>query len=389
MSSTPPDISALNNTTFDATESSTLLEIGNGLTDTAGTYVASQNSAGDLAWFDTWDGNTAAPGATPQGVDVVSVNTVVESVAADNAPFGIVEYTFTQENGDVNPPTGGTGAEVVAWNQTGVLFEQLNGYVPGQTDVTLNGNFFIVTSQGVDLSGYDGSSGPTTAELTFDTTSWPFPTTFQCFAAGTRIACDTGERAVEELRVGDHAVLAEGGTLPIVWIGWREIDCRRHPDPDAALPLRVAPGAFGVDSPGQPLFLSPDHAVFIDDVLIPIRLLANGSTIRQMQRDTVTYYHIELERHAVILAEGLPVESFLDHGDRAWFEHATSAPRHGRKFSVAAWECLACAPLVLTGSRLARARRILSARAGLTEHPVPGLTAAADADFRHMEFVKP
>ena len=51
---------------------------------------------------------------------------------------------------------------------------------------------------------------------------------------------------------------------------------------------------------------SPDHAVFIDGVLIPVRYLINGRTIVQEPADEVTYYHVELPRHDVIFAEGLP-----------------------------------------------------------------------------------
>jgi hypothetical protein len=392
MTTSNPNIASLNNITFDATDSSVTLSIDDGLTDTAGSYVASQNTSGDLATFDQWDGNTAGPGSTPQPTDIVSYHTTVEPVVPTNAPFGVIVYTFTQENGHVNPVSGGTGAEVVAWNSTGVLLEQLTAYVPGQTTVTPDGSYFILAASSVDLSSYDGSSGPTAAELTF-TTSGPFPaltqSSTQCFAAGTGIACASGRIAVEDLRVGDRVVLAEGGLLPIAWIGWRSIDLRRHPDPDAVLPFRIAPDAFGESSPSRPLFLSPDHAVFVDGVLIPIRLLANGSTIRQVERETVIYYHIELRRHAVLLADGLPAESFLDNGNRAWFQNAIHSTSRERDCIASVWECLACAPLILTGPRLDAARRYLSARTGLSVAAVTLGESVRDPAVCHMEFAKP
>jgi hypothetical protein len=58
----------------------------------------------------------------------------------------------------------------------------------------------------------------------------------------------------------------------------------------------------------------------VDDVLVAICALVNGGTIaRQPAERTVEYWHVELERHDVILAEGLPVESYLDCGNRGWF----------------------------------------------------------------------
>ena len=109
--------------------------------------------------------------------------------------------------------------------------------------------------------------------------------------------------------------------------------------------------------------LSPDHAVFVEDVLIPIRLLTNGITITRAMVDAVTYYHIELDQHDIVLAEGLPVESYLETGSRHAFEnggpHITMYP----DFSVRAWEAYGCAPLVVHGEVLARARTKLKLQA--------------------------
>ena len=78
------------------------------------------------------------------------------------------------------------------------------------------------------------------------------------------------------------------GAAPIIWIGRREVDCTRHPKPRKVWPVRVAAGAFGPGRPHTDLFLSPDHAVYVNEVLIPIRHLINGSTIAQVPVDRVT-----------------------------------------------------------------------------------------------------
>jgi hypothetical protein len=67
--------------------------------------------------------------------------------------------------------------------------------------------------------------------------------------------------------------------------------------------------------PISDLWLSPDHAVFVEDVLIPVQRLVNGSTIVQVRVEWVAYHHVELEQHDVLLAEGLPAERFLDMWD--------------------------------------------------------------------------
>ncbi|HEY8288900.1 MAG TPA: choice-of-anchor E domain-containing protein, partial [Acetobacteraceae bacterium] len=148
-----------------------------------------------------------------------------------------------------------------------------------------------------------------------------------CFAAGTRIATEHGGVAVEALTVGQRVTLAHGGGAPIAWIGHRRIDCTRHPQPALVWPVRVRAGAFADTVPAHDLLFSPDHAIYMDDVLIPIRRLINGTTIVQEARDSVQYFHIELDRHDILLAEGLAVESFLDTGNKGQFSNGGSPVR--------------------------------------------------------------
>ena len=141
-----------------------------------------------------------------------------------------------------------------------------------------------------------------------------------CYAAGTRIATARGEVAVEHLRVGERVITALGGMPEIIWIGHCRIDCRRHPEPGKSLGRSASPPAHSAAGcPHRALLLSPDHAVLVGGVLIPIRCLINGTTIAQVPMDAVTYWHLELPRHDVLLAEGLPAESYLDTGNRGAF----------------------------------------------------------------------
>ena len=185
-----------------------------------------------------------------------------------------------------------------------------------------------------------------------------------CFAAGTRIAVPNGWRAVEDLAAGDLIMLAHGGTAPVIWLGHRAVDCTRHPHPETVWPIRVMAGAFGEGLPHRDLWLSPDHAVFVDDVLIPIKRLLNGSSIRREPRDRVVYYHVELPEHDVILAEGLPTESFLDTGGRADFDNGRTPARLHPAFDRRLWDAKGCAPLVVTGPILTAVRARLMGTEG-------------------------
>jgi hypothetical protein len=147
-----------------------------------------------------------------------------------------------------------------------------------------------------------------------------------CYCLGTRILTARGEVAVEDLAIGDLAVTAAGGTRPIEWIGRRWLDLTRHADPPRARPIRIAAGAFPGGVPHRDLLVSPDHAVVFDGMLIPARLLVNGASIAADSGcREVTYFHVELAGHDILLAEGLPAESYLDTGNRDMFENAGSA----------------------------------------------------------------
>ena len=123
---------------------------------------------------------------------------------------------------------------------------------------------------------------------------------------------------------------------PIIWIGHRVVDLMVHPDPGAVIPMRIGRGAFGDNVPHRDLVISPDHAIFCDGVLIPAKLLVNGATIfPELEWRRISYFHVERDRRAVLLAEGLAAESYLDIGSRAEFANSGRAIRGRGKLKVA------------------------------------------------------
>ena len=197
-----------------------------------------------------------------------------------------------------------------------------------------------------------------------------------CFAAGTHIATQRGEVRVEALRKDELVRMAGSDAfLPVVWVGHRRVDCRRHPKPMQVWPVRIAAHAFARNVPMRELRLSPDHAVLVDGVLVPIKYLVNGTTVAQMKVDAVTYYHVELSRHAVVLAEGLAAESFL--GVRDAFADGGMSVMLYPDFSSRLWEVAACAPLVVTGAKVAAMRARLARRARGMRRATSDAVAAA------------
>lgn len=195
--------------------------------------------------------------------------------------------------------------------------------------------------------------------------------TVTCYALGTHVATPMGDVPVEKLREGDLVVASSGSIAPVVWLGYRHVNCRGHPHPELVWPVRVSAGSFGRAVPSRDLWLSPDHAVYVRDVLIPVKHLINGITITQVPVDEVTYYHVELPQHDLLLAEGLPCESYLDVGDRSNFENGGPVMRLFPDFSTPAvnlatlWEAKGCAPLVVHGPELEAARAFVNTQAAV------------------------
>jgi len=183
-----------------------------------------------------------------------------------------------------------------------------------------------------------------------------------CFVAGTGIATTRGLMPVEAIHRGDWVcTVLDGDTAEVMWIGRRKVDCLRHPDPSKVWPVRVLAHAFGRGMPATDLVLSPDHCVYVDRVLIPIRMLVNDQTVRQEVIDRVTYYPIELAQHDVLLANGMPVESYPDSRDHTRFSHGAAVIVLHPDFSTRPWGMRACAPVVQAGPILSSVRKRLAA----------------------------
>jgi hypothetical protein len=135
-----------------------------------------------------------------------------------------------------------------------------------------------------------------------------------CFLKGTRIRTVAGERKVEDLAIGDLLPTHFNGIQPIQWIGrfhYKRSDASR-PWVRDVLPVRVARSALAPNVPHSDLYVSQLHAIFTDGVLVRVGSLVNATTITLHDDDGLNeleYYHIKLQSHDVIYAEGAPCET--------------------------------------------------------------------------------
>jgi Hint domain len=169
-----------------------------------------------------------------------------------------------------------------------------------------------------------------------------------CLLRGTNIQTATGERKVEELAIGDLVPTVFGGVRPIQWIGRYLI---KKSDPSrpwvkTALPVRVARSALAPDLPHSDLFVTRWHALLLDGLLIPAGDLINGTTVtlHDAPGDELEFFHIKMESHDAVYAEGTPVET-MGNVD----ESAVNFAEYYRLYGILETELTPCAPRVSYG----------------------------------------
>ena len=189
-----------------------------------------------------------------------------------------------------------------------------------------------------------------------------------CYCPGTAILTDSGEVAVERLAIWDVVVTAGGGREPIRWIGRRSYAGAFVAGRPMMLPVCIEAGAFADGLPHTDLVVSPGHALLLDGQLVPAWRLVNGVSVVQAEAvEEVTYIHVELARHDVLLANGVPAESFLDDGCRGQFHNAAEfAARYPDAPAMSAF-----AARLEDGFGLQRLQERIAARAGVFVVPEP------------------
>ena len=173
--------------------------------------------------------------------------------------------------------------------------------------------------------------------------------TCNCFLRGTKIRTVEGERKIEDLVSGDLLPTHFGGVRPIRWIARYPL---KKSDPSKpwvkdVRPVRIARSALATGVPLADLYVTGEHALFIDGLLIPVGNLINGTTITRHEAreyDELEYFNINFDGHDVIYAEGAPVETLRDVD-----ESAVNFAEYYRKYGIPKTQEPRCAPWVSYG----------------------------------------
>jgi hypothetical protein len=371
-----------------------------------GTPISDPIAASASGQF-TWNGSDVPPGNYYVYAQIAGPGIPPVTTYASSQPLA-VSYSEDLTVGLIGAPTiiaGGTSTvDVIVGNlgslsvgDASILMQVPNGFAiaAGQPNVTAEGQSWLVQfptiAAGSTITVPIGlqSDGSTTgltstfiAALNMSSANASTAgndatfalSTVECFAKGTHIGTVGGEVLIEDLAVGDLIAAHFARQAKVKWIGQRTIDCRHHPHPEKVWPIQIRANAFGQGMPKRDLCLSPGHAILVDHVLVPVGLLVDGVSIIQRQTTKLSYFHIELEAHDAIYAEGLLAESYLDVGDRRRFFGQRDVyglfDNPDAIHDLAQWrDAFACAPLVLSGPPIVAARKTLAACRHLLHEP--------------------
>jgi peroxidase len=140
-----------------------------------------------------------------------------------------------------------------------------------------------------------------------------FERVIPCFTPGTRLVTAAGRRDVADLRPGARVWTLDRGLRPVRWVGRVTV-----PAAGALAPVAIAAGALGNDRATE---VSPQHRLLIAsalselwfgaaEVLAPAAALVGLPGVTRRAGGTVTYVHLLFDAHEIVLADGIPSESF-------------------------------------------------------------------------------
>ncbi len=146
-----------------------------------------------------------------------------------------------------------------------------------------------------------------------------------CFLAGTMIRTPAGETAIDNLEIGDLVITADGSAKPVKFIGCQTVSML-FADKAKSQPILIKAGALGEYTPARNLYTSPGHAMLIDGTLVIAGALVNGTSVVRWNDvpSVFTYYHIELDGHEIVFAEGAATETYCDNVPRDVFDNASA-----------------------------------------------------------------
>ncbi|WP_425050458.1 Hint domain-containing protein [Psychromarinibacter sp. S121] len=321
---------------------------GDGSVDAQDEFIELYNTSGspvDISGWQVWEDNvlkaTIDPGTT---IGAGEYFVLVDGVDNANPIQGVNGADSQYSDGEL---TLSDGDVVILYNATDDEYVVFQGSNADGADVTAAVNALLVShpsaSQvGPTEQGEDDTPGNSTSRVEDGDDTWAdqaiTPGAANCFLTGTLIATPEGERPVEDLGPGDMVLTSDGRAVPVRFVFRQEVRLRGRLAARLE-PVRLRAGSLGIDLPKRDLVVTADHGIVLDDLLVNAGALVNGAEIAFAPHKTlparITYWHIETATHEVLMAEGVPAESFADVTGRALYDnHADYLAMYGAELLI-------------------------------------------------------
>ncbi len=272
----------------------------------------------------TMTDNIATYGTVGSTFQISSYSQLTFEDGAD--PTVIAGNSITNES--PNDSTQTMAGNAIAWDYTITVTDGTTNYEIGLVDYDLDGDGSFDwpgAEQGYFIA-FIGSIPPlgttlTIAQISNNGVSIPVDTVVPCFAKGTLIATPSGPVPVQDLKKGDRVSTLDHGAQTIRWIGSRKLNSNDLARTPRLRPICIAAGAMGCGLPTRDLCVSPQHRMMLrstiadrmfgqNEVFLPaVKLVGLPGITVDTDTRSVEYYHILLDRHEVLFAEGAPTES--------------------------------------------------------------------------------
>jgi hypothetical protein len=321
---------------------------GEGANSTDGTLWAgllekayAEAQGDEIAFSLSTDGAYSAPGANSYATLQGGWDEMLKALTGRNVNnYGLGNIAALAPGGTVYQTVSydlQNGLDVLLASNTDVPADDLIGnHMYAVTGIDLTTGNYILTNPWGQTDPADAETSLSAAQLNALTGTGDVilaadgglltapPPVPNCYLRGTLILTPRGLCPIERLVIGDEVITRFGGLRPIKWIAEQKFPAYFLKKTSPLAPVRIAANALAECVPRRDLLVSAGHSMLLGDVLVLARDLVNGVTITQAELyGDIHYFHIELDTHDCILAEGAWSETYANcAGHRALFHNA-------------------------------------------------------------------
>jgi len=277
----------------------------------------------------------------PQHFEFTDCTLVFDAQGDANSQFFIVSPSYVTITRCTFSLQGGTlpcNIFIVATGDVGAGYIEITQTNQPISGILIANQYITIVNSNAGTTNVTGHLYAQTGAISLTQVSDVYTTTCDvgneiiivCYTKGTHILTKNGYKLIENITLNDKIVTKgkiynnlftePNSKLKLEHLLWISKFKPKQMNKKSR-PICIKKHALGNNYPIKDLYVSPGHNIIIKNKMFLAKDLVNGSTIYQDNDcKEVEYYHLELESHSAIFANGLLAESYLDVNNRGVFE---------------------------------------------------------------------